>query len=155
MLSRGRPLNSQDPERVRAPDHQPKPRSGPSHPFRRSNGPCRPPAWFDSSIDSNGPSLRQPWSPPPFSARKRRRVCEGVMPLRPVVGFLRPRSRSRRTCSTRSECAPWCWRHGQGLPRDAARLKKMIFGRDDARRNRGGRELIALLDFSATATVHQ
>src|ERR1035441_4801199 len=35
-----------------------------------------------------------------------RRVCEGVMPLRPVVGFLRPRSRSRRTCSTRSECWP-------------------------------------------------
>src|ERR1019366_5457392 len=33
-----------------------------------------------------------------------RRVCEAVMPLRPVVGFLRPRSRSRRTCSTRSEC---------------------------------------------------
>ena len=28
------------------------------------------------------------------------------MPLRPVVGFLRPRSRSRRTCSTRSECWP-------------------------------------------------
>src|ERR1022692_3103641 len=26
-----------------------------------------------------------------------RRVCEGVMPLRPVVGFLRPRSRSRRS----------------------------------------------------------
>src|ERR1700674_48811 len=35
-----------------------------------------------------------------------RRVCEAVMPLRPVVGFLRPRSRSRRTCSTRSECWP-------------------------------------------------
>src|SRR2546430_15715221 len=33
-----------------------------------------------------------------------RRVCAGVMPLRPVVGFLRPRSRSRRTCSIRSEC---------------------------------------------------
>src|ERR1700693_2798555 len=35
-----------------------------------------------------------------------RRACEGVMPLRPVAGFLRPRSRSRRTCSTRSECWP-------------------------------------------------
>src|ERR1700687_6059744 len=35
-----------------------------------------------------------------------RRVCEGVMPLRPVVGCLRPRARSRRTCSTRSECGP-------------------------------------------------
>src|SRR5437879_4578773 len=33
-----------------------------------------------------------------------RRVCAGVMPLRPVVGFLRPRSRSRRTCSIRPEC---------------------------------------------------
>jgi hypothetical protein len=51
LLSRGRPLNSGDPEGVRAPDHPPKPRSGPSHPFRRSNGRCRPPAWFDLSID--------------------------------------------------------------------------------------------------------
>src|ERR1035441_3898814 len=28
LLSRGRPLNSRDPERVRAPDDRPKPRSG-------------------------------------------------------------------------------------------------------------------------------
>src|SRR6266567_8622419 len=33
-----------------------------------------------------------------------RRVCEGVMPLRPVPGFFRPRSRSRRTCSINTEC---------------------------------------------------
>src|ERR1022692_2958451 len=31
---------------------------------------------------------------------RERKVCAGVMPLRPVLGFFSPRARSWRTCST-------------------------------------------------------
>src|ERR1019366_1327384 len=31
---------------------------------------------------------------------RERKACEGVMPLRPVLGFCSPRARSWRTCST-------------------------------------------------------
>jgi hypothetical protein len=54
-LSRGLPLNSRDPERVSAPDHRPKPGSGPSDPSIGSNGPSPAPVSFDPSIGPNGP----------------------------------------------------------------------------------------------------
>jgi len=37
---------------------------------------------------------------------RERKVCAGVMPLRPVLGFFNPRARSWRTCSTSG--APSC-----------------------------------------------
>src|ERR1035437_2811786 len=44
LLSRGRPLNSRDPGRVRAPDHRQKSGSGPSGLSIGSNGRCPAPA---------------------------------------------------------------------------------------------------------------
>src|ERR1039458_7323829 len=41
LLSRGRLLNSRDPDRVRAPDHRQKPGSGPSDPSNGPNGSYR------------------------------------------------------------------------------------------------------------------
>ena len=54
-MSRGLPLNSRDPERVRAPDHRPKLGSGPSDPSIGSNGPSPAPVSFDLFIGPNGP----------------------------------------------------------------------------------------------------
>src|ERR1039458_9278438 len=108
LLSRGRPLNSRHLRRVRAPRHQPKPRSGPDD---LSNDPTDhavrqlaltlpsvpqtkpPPAWFGLSIGPTDDAVRQLGLtlpsiqrtkalgfPPPSSARKR------LPPSVPLVG---------------------------------------------------------------------
>src|ERR1017187_2254557 len=58
LLSRGRLLNSRDPDRGRAPDPRQKPGSGPSDPSNGSNGRRRGPAWFVLFIGPNGPLQR-------------------------------------------------------------------------------------------------
>src|ERR1017187_2835354 len=64
LLSRGHPLNSRNPERARSPTTGHSQGSGPD----------------DLSIDPTDHAVPQPWSPPPFSARKR------LPPSAPLVG---------------------------------------------------------------------
>src|ERR1017187_9639181 len=88
LASRGCPLNSRDPERVRAPDHP--------------NGPCRAPAWFDPSIGSDGRYRAPAWSDPsigPTDYATERAACRRwPEPCPRQVSFAKPRRTIKAWC---------------------------------------------------------
>ena len=59
LASRGRPLNSREPERVRRPTTGQRPRNRRFDPSIDSNRPRHAPTWFDPSINPTNHSLRQ------------------------------------------------------------------------------------------------